>query len=75
MVQGKGDQNSYLTTYEHDEVYRVVIDAYRLRVETDHMSREEDHGIYYSGQPLEGLVWPEGDGESWRAANWLRSCS
>jgi hypothetical protein len=62
MVQGKGEQSSYLSSYEHDEVYRVLIDAYRLRVETDHLSRQEDHGIYSSGKSAEGLVWAAGDG-------------
>jgi hypothetical protein len=65
MVQGKGAQSAYLSSYDHDEVYRVIIDAYRLRVETDHLSREEDHGIYYSGKPLDGLVWAQGDGQLW----------
>ena len=64
MVQGKGEQSAYLSSYDHDEVYRVLIDSYRLRVETDHLSREEDHGIYYSGKPLTGLVWSGGDGMS-----------
>lgn len=41
---------------------RIIIDAYRLRVETDHESREEDHGIYYPGKPIDGLVWAKGDG-------------
>ena len=62
MVQGIGDQNAYLTTYPQAEVYRVLIDAYRLRVETDHLSREEDHGIYYPGKPIDGLIWVKGDG-------------
>lgn len=63
MVQGKGEQSGYLSSYGHDEVYRVLIDAYRLRVETDHLSRQEDHGIYYSGKALDGLVWAKGDGQ------------
>lgn len=63
MVQGKGEQSGYLSSYGHDEVYRVLIDVYRLRVETDHLSRQEDHGIYYSGKPLDGLVWAKGDGQ------------
>lgn len=42
---------------------RIVIDAYRLRVETDHASRDEDHGTYYPGKPIDGLVWAKGDGE------------
>lgn len=42
----------------------MIIDAYRLRVETDHLSRDEDHGIYYPGKPIDGLVWAKGDGKS-----------
>ncbi|EXJ69057.1 uncharacterized protein A1O5_07992 [Cladophialophora psammophila CBS 110553] len=61
MVQGKGDPNAYLSSYSHDEVLRLIVDAYRLRVETDHLSRDEDHGIYYPGKPIDGLVWAEGD--------------
>jgi len=63
MVQGKGAQNAYLSSYEHDEVFRIIIDAYRLRVETDHLSREEDHGTYFPGKETNGLVWANGDGE------------
>ena len=61
MVQGKGEQSAYLSSYDHDEVYRVLIDAYRLRVETDRLSREENHGIYYSGKLADDLVWTKGD--------------
>ncbi|OAL39364.1 hypothetical protein AYO20_01234 [Fonsecaea nubica] len=61
MVQGKGDPNAYLSSYGHDEVLRLIIDAYRLRVETDHLSRDEDHGIYFPGKPIDGLVWAKGD--------------
>lgn len=64
MVQGKGVQSAYLSSYARDEALRVVVDAYRLRVETDHLSREEDHGIYYPGKPIDGLVWVKGGGES-----------
>jgi hypothetical protein len=42
----------------------MIVDAYRLRVETDHLSRDEDHGIYYPGKPIDGLVWAKGDGKS-----------
>ena len=63
MVQGKGSQKAYLSSYEHDDVLRIIIDIYRLRVETDHLSREEDHGIYYPGKPIDGLVWAKGDGK------------
>ncbi|KIW91858.1 uncharacterized protein Z519_07828 [Cladophialophora bantiana CBS 173.52] len=61
MVQGKGDPNAYLSSYSHGEALRLIIDAYRLRVETDHLSRDEDHGIYYPGKPIDGLVWAKGD--------------
>ncbi|KIX02384.1 uncharacterized protein Z518_08325 [Rhinocladiella mackenziei CBS 650.93] len=63
MVQGKGAQNAYLSSYDREDALRVIIDAYRLRVETDHWSREEDHGIYYPGKPIDGLVWAQGDGK------------
>ncbi|EHY53010.1 hypothetical protein HRR90_003640 [Exophiala dermatitidis] len=61
LVQGKGSPDAYLSSKDHDEVLRIIIDAYRLRVETDHESREEDHGIYYPGKPIDGLVWAKGD--------------
>jgi len=59
MVQGKGAKNAYLSSYLHDDVLRVLIDAYRLRVELDHVHRSEHHGIYYStdSHGLDGLVW------------------
>lgn len=63
FVQGKGAPNAYLSSFPLDEVWRLVIDAYRLRAETDHSSREEDHGIYHGdGSSLDGLVWAKGDG-------------
>lgn len=61
LAQGKGSKFTYLSSFEHDEVSRVLIDSYRLRVETDHSSREEDHGIYYPGKPIDGLVWAKDD--------------
>lgn len=39
----------------------MVIDSYRLRVETDHAHRGEDHGVYYPGKWVDGLVWAKGD--------------
>lgn len=64
LAQGKGSKKAYLTSYEHDEVLRVLIDTYRMRVDTDHSAREEDHGIYYPGKSIDGLVWAKGDGRS-----------
>jgi hypothetical protein len=65
VVQGRGAPNAYLSAFsDRQDVFRLVIDAYRLRVETDHLSRGEDHGIYYPGKSIEGLVWAQGDGQS-----------
>lgn len=61
MVQGKGKKSAYLAAQEHDEVLRVLIDAYRLRVELDHLHRQEDHGLYHPGKWEEGIVWVQGD--------------
>ncbi|KAK4943025.1 hypothetical protein LTR10_017410 [Elasticomyces elasticus] len=61
LVQGKGSENAYLSSVDRAEVMRMIVDAYRLRVETDHLSREEDHGIYFPGKPIDGLVWAKGD--------------
>jgi hypothetical protein len=68
LAQGKGSKKNYLTSYESDEVPRVLIDMYRIRTETDHTARQEDHGIYYSGNLPDGLVWAKGDGKSYQAA-------
>lgn len=38
-----------------------MIDSYRLRVELDHIHRQEDHGIYYPGKWEDGIVWTKGD--------------
>lgn len=61
LVQGKGTPNTYLSSLERDQVLRMIVDTYRLRVETDHLSRDEDHGIYYPGKPIDSLVWAKGD--------------
>jgi hypothetical protein len=61
MVQGRGQKNAYLTANPHDEVLRILIDTYRLRVEIDHVYRQEDHGIYYPGEWEPDLVWAQGD--------------
>ena len=61
MVKGKGEKNGCLAVLTR-EVLRIVIDAYRLRMETDHVAREEYHSLYWEkGAKLEGLVWVEGD--------------
>lgn len=39
----------------------MLIDSYRLRADSDHLHRQEDHGIYFSGELAEGLVWAKGD--------------
>jgi hypothetical protein len=63
MVQGKGAKNSYLSAYSGKEAFRRLIDSYRLRVEIDHVHREEDHGMYYPGKWEDGIVWVKGDAE------------
>jgi len=62
MVQGKGPKNGYLSKLKTPEdIFKVLIDSYRLRVELDHTHREENHGIYADGKLSEGLVWAAGD--------------
>ena len=61
MAQGKGKKNGYLTAQDRDDVLRILIDAYRLRVELDHLHRGEDHGIYYPGKWEDGIVWVKGE--------------
>ncbi|KAK5082234.1 hypothetical protein LTR05_007378 [Lithohypha guttulata] len=64
MVQGKGAKNAYLSRLKTpEEVFKILIDSYRLRVVLDHSHRQEDHGIYYDpAKPFpEGLVWVKGD--------------
>lgn len=61
MVQGKGKKNAYLSAQDREETLRLLVDAYRLRVELDHLHRSEDHGIYYPGEWEEGIVWVEGE--------------
>jgi len=62
MVQGKGAKNAYLSKFKTpEEVFKVLIDSYRLRVELDHAHREENHGIYSDGKLSKGLVWDAGD--------------
>lgn len=60
-MQGKGKKNAYLSARARDEVMRVLIDTYRLRVELDHLHRGEDHGLYYPGKWEEGIVWAKGE--------------
>lgn len=62
MVQGKGAKNAYLSKLKTpEEVFKILIDSYRLRVELDHVHRGEDHGVYSAGKSLDGLVWSQGD--------------
>lgn len=64
MVQGKGPKNAYLSRMKTpEEVFRVLIDSYRLRVQLDHAHQGEDHGMYFNKQKgvSEGLVWVAGD--------------
>lgn len=64
MVQGNGAKNGYLSKFKTpEEVFKILIDSYRLRVELDHAHRDEDHGIYAGkGQKLpEGSVWAPSD--------------
>lgn len=62
MVQGKGKKNAYLSKFKTpEELFKVLTDSYRLRVELDHAHREENHGVYSDGKLPEGLVWAEGD--------------
>jgi len=68
MVLGKGAKNAYLSRLKRPEdVFQVVIDSYRLRVELDHAHRAEDHGLYFDngdGKKVgagEELVWAKGD--------------
>ena len=40
----------------------MIIDSYRLRVEHDHLYRQENHGVYYQGKSLpDGNVFANGD--------------
>jgi hypothetical protein len=61
MVQGKGLRCGYLSAQDHNDVPQMLIDTYRLRVELDHLHRQEDHGMYYPGKWEEGAVWVRGD--------------
>jgi hypothetical protein len=66
LVQGKGAPNSFLTQVgskkAEDGVFDMVIDSYRIRVQHDHLYRQEDHGIIYQGKQLpEGNVFANGD--------------
>lgn len=61
-MQGKGKKNAYLSKYKTpEEVFNVLTDSYRLRVELDHAHRDENHGIYYDDKLADGLVWAKGD--------------
>jgi MYND finger len=66
LVQGKGASNSFLSHVGskkgEDFVIDMVIDSYRIRVQHDHLYRQEDHGMYYQGKRLpEGNIFANGD--------------
>lgn len=64
MTQGKGRREGYLSAKTLEEVMRLVVDAYRLRVEVDHDDGDCDHGVYYDakhGRWPKDLVWAKGD--------------
>lgn len=62
LVQGKGPKNGYLTKLgSPEEVYRVLIDSYRWRVELDHTFKHENHGIYQDGTLAKDSLWSQGD--------------
>ena len=61
MVQGKDKKNAYLTAKARNEIMRILIDTYRLRVELDHLHRDEDHELYYPGTWEDGIVWAKGE--------------
>jgi len=65
MVQGKGMKNGYLSRMKTpEEVFRVLIDSYRLRVELDFSHRGEGHGVHADAEGMalpEGSVWAKGD--------------
>jgi hypothetical protein len=60
MTQGKGSRSAYLTAKTPEETLRLLIDAYRLRVEVDHSDGDCDHGVYYDDAAKDGKRWPEG---------------
>lgn len=61
LIQGKGAKNLFLSACEREQVFKIVVDSYRLRCEVDHHVRGEDHGIYYPGKWDEGIVWVKDD--------------
>lgn len=61
MAQGKGKKRAYLTAHDREDVPRILIDTYRLRVELDHLHRQEDHGMYFPGKWEDGIVWIQGE--------------
>lgn len=66
LIQGKGRKDAYLSGLSPEVAQRVMVDAYRLRVEIDHHDGDCDHGIYYDAANKkdrfpEGVVWAKGD--------------
>lgn len=76
MTQGKGRRDGYLSAKTQEEVLRLLVDAYRLRVEVDHDDGDCDHGVYYdekSGKWPEGVVWAKDDAYA-DFQRWLDLC-
>ena len=66
MTQGKGRLDGYLNAKTQEEVLRLLIDAYRLRVEVDREDGDCDHGVYYDDASQKdrfpkGVVWAKDD--------------
>jgi hypothetical protein len=77
MTQGKGRRDGYLSAQTQEEVLRLLVDAYRLRVEVDHDDGDCDHGVYYdekkAGRWPDGVVWARGDAYT-DFQRWLDLC-
>ena len=60
MVQGKGKKNGYLSGHERKEVFRILIDSYRWRVEIDRQ-KGCPHGLYGGDKLPENSIWMQLD--------------
>ena len=65
MTQGKGRKDAYLTAQTVEMTQRLLVDAYRLRVEVDHADGDCDHGIYYNKEGTskfaKDVIWARDD--------------
>ena len=66
LIQGKGAPNSFLSHIGSSKgegcVIEMLVDSYRIRVEHDHLYRQENHGFYYEGKQLPaGNLFANGD--------------